>query len=177
MSWDKDFFTCTICKTENIVPASGNKNSPILIIGAYPGKEEISKGRPFVGGTGEIFRIELAKVGIDINSIRLCNLWQHKPWKNQKEEFYFQCLEDGATKAIAEAKGKKAILLVGAATVKYFTGSSVSNVAGLQVKSDYLSAPIIVAMHNPAQVFHSVIGEMRLSIQKFSALIEKDKIL
>ena len=103
MTWDDEFFTCTVCGTENIVPASGSKSSPILIIGAYPGVEEIAKGRPFVGGTGEIFRIELAKVGIDMRGARLCNLWQHAPWKNQKEEHYFGCLENGATQAIAEA--------------------------------------------------------------------------
>ena len=126
-----------------------------------------------MGGTGEIFRIELAKVGVDMNGVRLCNLWQHAPWKNQKEEHYFGCLEDGATKAIAEAKGRKAILLVGASTVKYFTDFSVSDVAGLQVVSDYLSAPIIVAMHNPAQIFNSSIGEVRLSIQKFGKMVDE----
>ena len=176
MTWDDEFFTCTVCGTENIVPASGSKSSPILIIGAYPGAEEIAKGRPFVGGTGEIFRIELAKVGIDMRGARLCNLWQHAPWKNQKEEHYFGCLENGATQEIAEAKGRKAILLVGASTVKYFTGFSVSDVAGLCVKSDYLSAPIIVAMHNPAQAFHSALGEIRLSLQKFGKLIDKELI-
>jgi len=172
MSWDEEFFTCSICGREGIVPAWGNKKSPVLIIGAYPGDDEVLKGRPFVGGTGEIFRIELAKVGIDLNGVRICNLWQHKPWQNQQQKYYFDCLKDGATKAIAEAKGRKAILLVGASTVKYFTDWNVSDVAGLQVKSDYLSAPIIVAMHNPAQAFHGSLGEIRLSIQKFGRLLD-----
>ena len=172
MSWDDEFFQCPVCGKDGIVPAWGNKKSPILIIGAYPGDDEIIKGRPFVGGTGELFRTELAYVGIDMNNVRLCNLWQHKAWKNQKQKYYFECLEDGATKAIAEAKGKKAILLVGASTVKYFVGKPVSDVAGLCVKSDYLSAPIIMAMHNPAQAFHDSLGEVRLSIQKFGKLVE-----
>jgi uracil-DNA glycosylase family 4 len=171
MSWDDEFFNCPICGKDGIVPAWGNKKSPILIIGAYPGDDEILKGRPFVGGTGELFRKELAYVGIDMYRLRLCNLWQHKAWKNQKHKYYFECLKDGAEKTIAEAKGKQAILLVGASTVKYFVGMPVSDVAGLQVKSDYLSAPIIMAMHNPAQAFHGAIGEVRLSIQKFAKLV------
>jgi hypothetical protein len=84
------------------------------------------------------------------------------------------CLVVGGQHAIREAKGRKAILLVGSDTVKYFTQHSVMDVCGLRVKSNFISAPIIMACVNPAMVFKpgGCIGEMKLALQKFSLAIE-----
>ena len=156
-----DPFTCPICNSKKCVPAAGSKNSPILVIGEMPGKDELIKGRPMVGRMGEVLKMELGKLGMDLNRLRLCNLWHHKPNNNE------DCYRHGFEQVIKEAKGRKAILLLGSESVKAFCNESVSKVCGLQVKSPYLSAPIIYACVNPAQVFHGTIGELRLAIKKF----------
>jgi uracil-DNA glycosylase family 4 len=161
-----DVMKCPACGSDEIVPPAGKKDSPILIVGEFPGEEEIKEGRPFVGAMGSIFKIELSKLGIDMKALRICNLWQHPPTKNK------ECLDYGMKTVIAEAVDRKAILLIGSDTVKLFCDKSVAATTGLEVKSPYLSAPLVMSCIQPAIVFHSSVGEFRLSLQKFAFRIE-----
>jgi len=166
MTWDT--FECPICGNDEIVLPSGPSKADVLIIGEFPGRDEIFKGKPLVGPTGRIMRSELAYLGMDMHQMRITNLWQHRPNKNEK------CFEHGCSEAIKEAKGRKAILLVGSDTVKYFCDKGVTSVCGLQVKSPYLSAPIIYATVNPASLFkRGGVGEVRLALKKFVNALEK----
>ena len=165
-NWDDDLYTCPICGSTECVPAGGSSKSKILLIGEYPGKDEINTGKPFSGATGTILKNELGRLGIDLSRLRIVNMWLHPPNKNEK------CFEYGIQQVIKEAKGKRAILLIGSDTVKYFTGMKVGQVTGLQVHSDLLSAPIIFAMVQPAIAFHGTCGEVKLSLQKFADKVE-----
>jgi len=165
--WEDDIYTCPICKTEDCVPPVGSTKSTILIVGEFPGKDEVKSGKPFSGATGGVFRTELAKVGLDLNRMRLCNLWQHLPNKNK------ECLDYGMKQVIKEAKNKQAILLVGSDVVKIFCDMGVSSVTGLKVTSPYFSAPIVVACIQPAIVFNNSIGELQWSLRKFAKYIEE----
>ena len=158
-------FVCPVCNNQKCVPPAGNKNSPILVVAEFPGKEEVIKGKPMVGRMGDILRSELGILGVDLNRMRICNLWQHAPNNNE------DCYNLGLQTVIQEAKGKKAVLLLGSDAVKALTNEKVSDVCGLQIHSDYLSAPIIMACVNPAIAYHSSIGELRLALSKFSSLI------
>lgn len=164
-----DIFTCPYCKTEDMVLPVGNNKSPLLIIGEFPGEDEIKKGRPLVGAVGAIIKKELFYLGVDMSQMRITNLWLHAPNKNEK------CFQHGVEKAIEEAKNRKAILLLGSTSTKYFTSMNVSDVAGLQVTSPYLSAPIIIASPHPN--FNSGIGEFRLALKKFVKVIKNDNLL
>ena len=165
MSWDT--FSCPVCDNDEIVFASGPSKAKILVIGEFPGKDEIIQGKPFVGATGRVMRKELAYLGIDMNQLRITNLWQHRPNKNE------ECFAHGCAEALKEAKGRKAILLVGSDTVKYFCDKSVQAVCGLQVTSPYLSADIIYATVNPASVFkRGGVGEVRLALTKFAEAVK-----
>lgn len=162
---------CPVC-AEKICPPSGHGD--VLILGEHPGRAEIEAGRPFATHhmyvtAGKVFRTELAKVGLDLARFRVTNLWLHEPNGNE------DCFKVGYDMALEEAKGKKAILLVGSDAVDTFTSLKVSDVCGLQVESAILSAPIIYAMVNPAVALHGRgIGEVRLAIQKFAARLEKE---
>ncbi len=169
MDWEDSIiskYDCPICHAEDCVPASGPKNSPVLVIGEFPGESELKQGKPLVGPTGGIFRTEMRKLGVDVSTFRLCNLWLHTPNKNK------DCLQYSMDQVIKEAKGRKAILLLGSDVVKVFCDESVLDVNGLQVKSIYLSAPIIVASVNPAYVFNQGLGELRLALRNFVKAIE-----
>jgi len=184
---DWDNFACPVCNNDDYVPPSGNPSSPVLLIGAFPGEEEIRKGVPMVGATGGVLKAELHKLGLDLNMFRLANLWFHpepkvNAGKDREAQKFIEaqkqkCLSFFAEQLIKEAKGKKAILLMGAKTVDYFCNKKVSAVCGLQVTSPYLSVPIIYACVNPADVFHSSIGEMRLALTKFAKRLDEEEIL
>ena len=164
--WE-DIYTCPICKNTDCVPAGGKESSKILLIGEFPGEDEIISGKPFSGATGAVLRTELAKLGVDLSRLRTANLWLHLPNKNER------CLQYGIEQVIKEAKGKEAILLIGSDTVKYFCNEKESKVNGLEVKSPYLSAPLIMALIQPATVFHSTVGELRFALKRFVERIER----
>lgn|SRR5574341_149912 len=177
MSWDDENFTCPICKSQDYVPIGGNLNSSVMIIAESPGDEEIQKGIPMVGAMGGVLKAELRRLGLDLNMFRLANLWFHPPHKKD-HPLYKDCLNHGVEVLIKEAQNKKAILLIGSETVSFFCNKKVSNVSGLQVKSTYLSMPIIYACVQPAIVFHhSGIGELRTSLEKFVKRLEVEDIL
>lgn len=167
-----DPYTCPVCKSEDCVPAFGYSKSQYLIIGEEPGHDEIKKGKPFTGATGGVLRTELGKLGLDMQKFRVCNLWLH-PKSTKKDNSNKECLEYSVQQVIKEAKGKKAILLIGSETVKFFCNKAVSNVTGLKVTSPYLSAPLIMACVQPATAFHGTVGELRLSLEKFVEEIKK----
>jgi len=168
-SWD--VYTCPKCKTEDCVPPIGKSKSPILIIGAFPGKDEIKQGRPFVGATGKVLKIELAYLGVSLNTLRICNLWIHEPNGNK------DCFEYSMEQAIKEAKDKQAVLLIGSDTSKFFCGAGEMSLNGMKVTSQYLSAPLIMVCVQPATVFHGGVGELRLGLKRFSMEIKARKLL
>jgi len=159
-----------VCSCGKIcVPPSGPRNAPILICGEYLGSEESAAGRPFVGRSGRILRAELDKIGLNLDEIRVTNLVNH--------EFPEEgCYQFGLEQVIREAKGRKAILLLGSECSRIFLGKGVLTISGLVVHSKYLSAPIIRATINPAALLSGTVGEFRLALEKFSRALKKGKI-
>lgn len=165
-TWNE--FNCPYCGAE-LVNATGNKHSDVLIVAEYPGETEIEQGICLVGKAGIVLRSELAYVGLDLKSFRRTNLWLHEKPKKINQD----CFKMGVEAVLKEAKGKRVILLLGSDTVKYFTGKNVSDVSGLRVQSTMLSAPIIMAGVNPAIVFHGTCGEVRFLVRRFKEIVEE----
>jgi uracil-DNA glycosylase len=165
---------CPNC-TELICPPAG-RSQELLIVGEFPGKFEMEQGKPFASSqnfmtAGKILRKELERCGVGLTDFRCINLWLHEPTKDEN------CFKAGYNNVLDEAKGKKAILLVGSDTVSTFTKYKVSDVSGLQVDSDVLSAPIIYASVNPMLALHRSFGEVRFAIEQFVARLEKEKLI
>lgn len=161
---------CPSCAKRS-VGASGSKASPVLMLGEFPGKEELQNGKPFVGPAGGVLRKELAKLEVDLFQFRCTNLWLHEPNKNEN------CFKASLDACLSEAIGKQAILLIGSDAVSYFTEYKVSDVNGLQVDSPMLSAPIIYACLNPAIVFHKTVGELRFALTNFVERIREEGLI
>jgi len=165
---------CPSC-TEVVVSPSGHSES-LLIINEQPSTEDMKQNRPFASspmfaGAGKIFRKELERLGVSLSDFRVTNLYLHEPNDNEN------CYQAGMNHVLEEAKGKKAILLVGAETVETFTSYKVSDVTGLQLDSSILSSPIIYAMTSPALALHRAIGEVRFGITQFVKRLEQENLL
>ena len=165
---------CPSCG-DRVCPPTGHSKE-LLIVGDFPSKEDMSQSKPFAVSSGfmtagRILRKELEMCGVSLSDFRITNLWLHEPTKSEN------CWQAGYDNVLAEAKGKKAILLIGSDTVETFTGYKVSDVSGLQVDSSILSAPIIYASVNPALAQHRAVGEVRHAIQKFVARLEKEGLV
>ena len=164
---------------------SGPADSPIILIGEYPGFEEIKQGVPWVGQAGKVLDQELERAGLPRDRCRVTNLWLHAPPPKPKfaepkttaakerrltlvrayePEFRFH-----STQVHKEMKGKRAVLLMGSDVTEALLGVSVNSVAGCFVKVE--GVEIAVAMMNPAIVFRpgpeGKLGETRLAIRRW----------
>jgi len=167
---------CYFCE-QPVIQVYGYSDAKVLIIGDAPGKEELEALRPFVGATGKVLRQEMAKAGMDLYNCKVTNLWYHKPWKATHKNFE-NCFHASIEQVLREAKGKQAILLIGADPVDYFTGYKVSDVNGLQVDSNMLSAPVVFAMMQPTRVYKGLgVGELRFALKSFVDCLKKEGII
>ena len=156
-----------ICACGKIsVPPRGPEKAEVLIVGEFPGIEETKQGRPFVGPSGKILRSELARVDINLSDCRITNVALHMFPEDQ-------CYTFGMEAVIQEAKGRRAIFLLGSECSRIFLEKSVLQVSGLVVKSRYLAAPLIMAAPNPAIVISGTLGELRLACERFSYAYKK----
>ena len=189
---------CPICKRLLLVEPDGDPKAKILIVGEYPGIEEIKAGRPWVGQAGKVLDRELELVGIPRHICRVTNLWLHAPpaapkTEKPKTRSAIERWEEAAaayepeftfhyTRLLKEIKGRKALLMMGSDVTEALIGRPVSLVAGCFIKSGrFITAvnlpKVTVAMMNPAIVFRSgkegKLGETRLAIQRFAEAINE----
>ena len=163
---------CPVCSEEGVSP-KGRKDAKYLLVfnKPYPVQPAVTNKYKKQQLSGlDVLRKELQKVGLDLNyDFRLCWLWLHEPSKKEG------CYKVGRDVVLDEAKGKQAVILVGAEPVEEFTGLSASDVYGLQVESPTFSAPYIFVLPKPESVFvkGAGLGELRLSIQKLERLLNK----
>ena len=161
---------CPACELEGIAP-KGRKDAKYLLVfnKPYPLQPAVTSKYKKQQLSGlDVLRKELQKVGLDLNyDFRLCWLNLHEPSKN------LDCYQVGRSIVLDEAKGKQAIILVGAEPVEEFTGFSASDVYGLQVESPTFSAPVVFVLPKPESVFvkGAGLGELRLSVQKLGKVL------
>ena len=145
-----------------IIPARGPASAKILLVGEFPGMDEIIKGIPFIGRTGDILGTECSRAGLDLSKCRVTNLWYHA--KDEKG-----CDVDLHKTALAkEMKGKDYILLMGSDLTKLFFGKGVMELSGLEVKNEMFPKARIFVSTNPAQLMHGPVGEFRLALSRFT---------
>lgn len=158
---------CPQCGKLLVSPA-GMRSSEILLVGEFPGVEEIKVGVPFVGRTGEVLSYELARVGIQLRSCFMTNLWLHQMDKDCSIDYHI-----GQLTRLMPAF--KYILLMGSETSKTLLRRGIMEVSGLVVQSPLIpSTSIAVASPNPASAFKkgSTVGELRHAIQIFKEQID-----
>jgi uracil-DNA glycosylase len=61
------------------VPGSGNLQSPVVLVGEAPGREEEIRRQPFVGAAGENLNMLLRHVRWDRNELFITNLVKYRP--------------------------------------------------------------------------------------------------
>ena len=76
------------CELKNsatqIVFASGNANSKIMIIGEGPGAQEDLEGLPFVGRAGKLLDKMLQSINLNRNKVYITNVVNYRPPKNRR---------------------------------------------------------------------------------------------
>lgn len=152
---------CPICGKQLVAPG-GRSTSKILLVGDYPGKDEVIKGIPLIGRVGDVLHAELLKVGLIFADLRHTNLWQHA-----KDEA--TCDPAWHLDQLAkEFKGKTHVLMMGSHVTQALIGHNVEDRSGLKVKVSGYKGINFWVSPSPALAHASPIGEMRLAMQRFA---------
>lgn len=159
--------TCPICNNQ-LVMYRGPVGAPVLLLGEFPGVEEVKYGIPFTGKAGEILKQEIFRLRVPWDKIRLGNLWWHFPHDNE-EDFQWNW---GQT--IREMRHRQYVLLMGSEWRRILE-HKIMDVAGLKVTSAQLpKAPkFYMAAPNPALCIHTTVGDFRDALEKFISKIPK----
>lgn len=83
----EDITECSSCVlgeySINQIIGKGSLKSKIVFVGEAPGKEEDSKGEPFVGSAGKLLDMVLEKTGFSRKNVYITNLVKCRPPKNR----------------------------------------------------------------------------------------------
>ena len=162
---------CKECGRRLMLP-EGPPSAAILLVADAPTQFDVKEGALWTGSGGEILRVELRRAGINYKSCRVANMWQHV--KNT------DCaLDVHIDTVLAEMANRRAILLMGADAVKYFTGENVSDVSGLRVdeleyaKEMLPTGLVVYAIFSPAIAIHDKLGEIRFGMGCFGDALKE----
>jgi len=68
---------------ERFVPAVGDTDSEVMLVGEAPGANEVEQGEPFVGRAGNKMDEMLHKIGVDREDLYITNLVKIRPPDNR----------------------------------------------------------------------------------------------
>lgn len=167
---------CSACGNAGVY-GRGPKTSDKLIILSHPDWADVMYSLPFsivpkkMTG-GYVMQREMRHAGLELNDFRTVCLWPHEEMTDSR------CMEAQEKLVLEEAKGKRAILLVGAQAVSHFTGYKVTDVNGLPLGSGVLSAPILYPLVSPSAVLvpGQGVGEIRFGLHEFADRLHKDRV-
>jgi len=75
---------CSLYETaNNLVFSDGDFNSKLVFVGEAPGEEEDIQGKPFVGRAGRLLTSVLQEMGVERESVYICNVLKHRPPGNR----------------------------------------------------------------------------------------------
>lgn len=172
MRWDLEMSrpTCQYCGDQLVVPA-GPLDAEILLLGEFPGYNEIVRGYPFVSDNrkgptaGFILETELARIGLQMIACRATNLWQHK---KDETHCHFDWHKNTAAKEIID---RKVVLTMGSDTSLAFFNQKVMDLSGTIQKHDAYPDTRFVIAPNPASVLHTPVGEFRHAIEVMESIL------
>lgn len=173
---------CPSCERGLLKPII--KSKPIMIVKEVVTQNELDNELVFTlngknkygnpeNTTSYYLQRELGMVGVQMSALCLTNLHLHVPPKRKKtkeeKEIVEKCNDFSISEFIKLAKGMKVILMMGAETIKFFTGYNASEVYGLVCQSTYLpEVPVIIPCPNSDKLMSQPIGELRNALKVFS---------
>lgn len=129
---------CEMCSElgKHHVPAEGNPNADIMIVGQSPGETEVREGKPFCGPSGEMLDFMLDEAGLSREQVYITNALKCHPPDNRpgKPHELHLCFHLWLKLEIKEVK-PKIIVLVGKDAWKAVTQQRIPFKHGESVKT------------------------------------------
>ena len=117
---------------KNLVFASGDNNSSLMLIGEGPGQSEDETGIPFVGDAGKLLDKMLKAINVDRNKTYVTNVINFKPPNNRKPNQSEINLYKPFLMEHISIINPKIIVLLGSCAMETFFGdkTKISNMRG-----------------------------------------------
>jgi len=78
---------CGLCRDiRHKVPGQGDRNSPLMLIGEGPGRDEDEQGLAFVGAAGQLLTRMLEAIRLPRDRVYICNVVKCRPPRNRTPE-------------------------------------------------------------------------------------------
>lgn len=180
---------CSSCGQGTVSPRL--TSSPFMIVKESVTNNELESNEAFVQwgkdayGNNEntnsyYLNRELGREGLQLPSFSLSCLFLHKLPKGGRtkegKDLVRGCVDYSVAELIMIAQNKKIIFMMGAETIKTFTGYNASDVYGLICKSDLLpEVPVIIPCPNSDKMMKQPIGEFRNAIKVLAEQIKTYK--
>ncbi len=85
--FDRQVETCRLCvlcaNIHHKVPGQGDRQSPLMLIGEGPGRDEDEQGLAFVGAAGQLLTRMLAAIHLPRERVYICNIVKCRPPQNR----------------------------------------------------------------------------------------------
>jgi DNA polymerase len=79
-----DCTRCTLSRSRNrLVFGEGDPQADLIFVGEAPGREEDAQGRPFVGEAGTLLTRIIQAMGLNRESVYICNVVKCRPPQNR----------------------------------------------------------------------------------------------
>jgi uracil-DNA glycosylase family 4 len=149
---------CTRCRLAggrtHVVFGRGSEAAELVVVGEAPGQEEDRTGLPFVGPAGKLLDLLLLSVGLDRDSVYICNVLKCRPPKNRDP------LPDEVATCAPYLHGQldaiqpKVLLAVGRFAAQWLTSSD-AGIGRLRGRvHEYRGIPVVATYH-PAYLLRS----------------------
>lgn len=182
---------CRLCplhsKAQTVcVPGEGSSRLPVMILGEAPGREEDSRGRPFVGASGKLLRSELIRAGVPLTQCYLTNTVKCFPDGTPNKEEIAKCVNSYLKEEIRLLNPAYVLCLgqsaLGALTPDLKIGEARGSLhrnwlgAGEKREDGKTRPALIFPVWHPAYILRNrtKTAEWRSDLETFSALISVD---
>lgn len=139
----------------NGIRGYGNAHADVMFIGIAPGRDEVKKGRPFTGPSGELLNALIKSVGLERDTVYCTNLicyWKDDPSPQEQAPCRERLIKE------IRAVGPRVIYLLGAIASYSFVGRPLggkNGARGAVIWNEELQAYLIPTYH-PAGILHSL---------------------
>jgi len=122
--------------SKNLVPGEGDPDSPVVLIGEAPGRDEDRERRPFVGAAGRLLTEMLEAVGLHRSDVYITNVVKRRPRGNRPPRKGEISIFLPYLRRELEIIRPKVVCLLGSTAVRTFLDRPLAEVRGKVVKGD-----------------------------------------
>jgi len=79
---EKEVLLCKICpigKSGKMVFGEGNSSAKVVFVGEAPGRKESESGRPFIGRSGQLLRLQIRSIGLTEEEVYITSPVKYLP--------------------------------------------------------------------------------------------------